>query len=231
MATPWDIDPTDPEGDRDGDGAGAEGGAMGGDSAGDTTLPPPPQPPEDIDRTNPFKPTGASTPYPPEDTGETIELSDMDIYEIWLNPDDFPLLTDFTSPDEKKTVIERAHRFLNDKFPNVDFDKLGPIGFNKKLGNEDTIVRLGPKGGEESVSKNDGSGFLKSFTDRFKTILGPSAEDLLAKENQEIRELNQRKNEAEKQLKEAERIASLKQTATDEVKNLRGRIEQAQARI
>ena len=39
MATPWEIDPTDPDGDRDG--AGAEGGAMGGDSAGDTTLPPP----------------------------------------------------------------------------------------------------------------------------------------------------------------------------------------------
>ena len=35
----------------------------------------------------------------------------------------------------------------------------------------------------------------------------------------------------QKKLKEAERIASLKQTAADEVKNLRGRIEQAQARI
>ena len=67
MSTPWEIDPT--ESDRDG--AGAEGGAMGGDSAGDSNLPPPLQPPEDIDRTNPFKPTsGTSTPYPSDSFDE-----------------------------------------------------------------------------------------------------------------------------------------------------------------
>ena len=197
---------------------------MGGDSAGDTTLLPPLQPPEDVDRTNLFNPTGGtSTPYPPEDTGETIQLGDMNLDEMELYPDDFPLLTEFMDADEKKTVLDRASQFIEDKFPNVDFQKLGPIGFSKKPGNEDTIVRFGPKGGEESVFKKDGSGFLKSFIDRFRTPLGPRvAEDLLAEENQEIRELNQRKNEAEKQLKEAKRIASLKQTAADEVKNLRG---------
>ena len=57
MASPWKIDPTDPA-DRDG---ANEGGAVGGggDSAGDSTLPPPLQPPEDIDRTNPFQPRGS----------------------------------------------------------------------------------------------------------------------------------------------------------------------------
>ena len=79
--------------------------------------------------------------------------------------------------------------------------------------------------------KRDGSGLLKSFKDRFKTALGPSAEELLEKGNQEVRELKQRKNEAEKQLKEAEKIASLKKTAVDEVKKLNGKIEQTQARI
>ena len=189
MTEPWEIDPTEP----DRDGAGAEGGAMGGDSAGDTTLPPPLQPPEEIDRTNPFNPTGASTPYPSEDTGETIELGDMNLDEWEMDPADIPLLTEFINADEKKTVLDRARRFIKDKFPNVDFQKLGPIGFSKKLGNEDTIVRFGPKGGEESVFKKDGSGFLKSFIDRFRTPLGPRAEELLAEENQEVRELNQKK--------------------------------------
>ena len=227
MSTPGEIDP--PTTDRDG--AGAEGGAMGGDSAGDSTLQPPLQPPEDTDRTNPFQPTGASTPYPPEDTDEAIELSNMDLNEIDLSSDDIPLLTEFMNAGEKKTVLDKALRFIKDKFPNVDFRKLGPTGFSKKLGNEDTIVRFGPKGGEEAVFKKDGSGFLKSFIDRFRTPLGPSAEDLIAQDNQELRALKQRQAEAEKQLKEAERIALIKQKATDEVQKLRGRIEQTQARI
>ena len=196
MATPGEFDPTYPEGDRDG--AGAEGGAMGGDSAGDSTLPPPLQPPEEIDRTNPFNPTGASTPYRPEDTGEAMEMSRMPLDEWELDPDDIPRLEEFMNADEKKTVLDRARRFIKDKFPNVDFKKLGPIGYSKKPGNEDKIVRFGPKGSEESVFKKDGSGFLKSFIDRFRTPLGESAEELLAEENQEIREPNQRKNEAKK---------------------------------
>ena len=190
MALPWDIDPTESGGDRDG--AGAEGGSMGGDSAGDTTLPPPLQPPEDIDRTNPFNPTGVSTPYPPEDTGEAMEMANMPLDEEDFDPDDIPLLTDFQSAEDKKKALDKTFRLIKDKFPKVDFKKLGPIGFSKKQGNENTIVRFGPKGGEESVFKQDGSGFLKSFIDRFKTSLGPKAEDLIAEGNKEIREERQR---------------------------------------
>ena len=69
------FDPTTTEGE----GAGAEG-AVGGDSAGDTNLPPPLQPPQCPDITNPFEPTGAtSTPNkPPGDDSEAIELSNLD---------------------------------------------------------------------------------------------------------------------------------------------------------
>ena len=69
------FDPTTTEGE----GAGAAGGAVGGDSRGDITLPPPPQPPPDIDGTNPFEPTGGtSTPYPPPgDDNEEIELTNL----------------------------------------------------------------------------------------------------------------------------------------------------------
>ena len=156
MATPGEFDPTYPEGDRDG--AGAEGGAMGGDSAGDSTLPPPLQSPEEIDRTNPFNPPGSSTPYPPpDDGGEAMEISQMNLNEWELDPNDIPRLEDFMNVDEKKTVLDKALRFIKDKFPKVDFKKLGPIGYSKILGNEDTIVRFGPKGGEESVFRKDGS--------------------------------------------------------------------------
>ena len=112
MTEPWGIDPTDP----DRDGAGAEGGAVGEDSAGDTSLPPPLQPPQDVDRTNPFEPTGGtSTPYPPEDNGEDIELSNMNLDEMEFDPDDIPLLTDFTDAEAKQTALNKTLRFIKDK--------------------------------------------------------------------------------------------------------------------
>ena len=103
MTEPWEIDPTDPTRD----GAGAEDGAVGGDSAGDTTLPPPLQSPQDIDRTNPFNPTGGtSTPYPPpDDGGETIELSNMNVDEMELTTDEERLLEGFTNADEAKKNV------------------------------------------------------------------------------------------------------------------------------
>ena len=130
MTEPWEIDPTK----TDTDGAGAEGGAVGGDSAGDTNLPPPLQPPPDDDRTNPFEPTGGtSTPYPPpDDGGEGIELSNMNLDEIKFDPDDIPPLTDFTNAEDKATVLDKTLRFIKDKFPKVDFKKIGPIGWGKK---------------------------------------------------------------------------------------------------
>ena len=217
MASPWEIDPTDPGRD----GAGAEGGAVGGDSAGDSTLPPP----QDIDRTNPFQPQGSSTPYSSHDSGEAIELANMNLDEV-------PLLFD---SDDQQRAIDDTNRLIQDKFPQADFSRIDPIGFGKKPENLGEIVTFGKgkgdKYGETRVFKKDGSGFLKAFTDKFSKALGPSAKDLIAQDNQELRGLKQRKAEAEKQLKEAERVALIKQKATDEVQKLRERIEQAQARI
>ena len=157
------FDPT--TADTDGAGAGAEG-AVGGDSAGHTTLPPPLQP----DITNPFEPTGAtSTPYkPPGDDGEAIEMSNMDLDEYEFDPDDIPLLEEFISADDKQSAVDRTLQFIKAKFKTVDFKKLGPIGWGKKPENRGEIVHFGPKGGEDRVLKKDGSGLLKSFTDKFK---------------------------------------------------------------
>ena len=145
MSTPGEIDPTYP---ADHDGAGAEGG----DAASDSNLPPPLQPPEDIDRTNPFQPTGASTPYPDDDGGETIELSSLPDEEadaFLLGPDHIPTVTevDFVDADEKERRLETVKRFIKDKFPNVDFAKLGPIGLGKRLENQFKFVKFGGRGG------------------------------------------------------------------------------------
>ena len=85
-------------------------------------------------------------------------------------------------------------------------------------------MRFGPKGGEEPVFKQDGSGFLKSFTDRFKNSLGPITEELIAKNNQERRE-------AEKQLKEHESLDSQIQKENDELQYIRNRREQNDEKI
>ena len=107
MSTPGDIDPTEPGRD----GTGAEGG-VGGDSAGDSTLPPPLQPPEDIDRTNPFQPQGSSTLYPSHDGGEAIELATMDLNEFDVPPDEVPLLADFLDPDEQQKEIDATNQLI-----------------------------------------------------------------------------------------------------------------------
>ena len=231
MSTPWEIDPTT----TDLDGAGAEGGAMGGDSAGDSTLPPPLQPPEDIDRTNPFQPTGASTPYPPVDTGETIELSTMDLDELDVPPDEVPLLTGLLHSDDQQKAIDDTNQLIKDKFPNVDFSQIDLMGWGKTKENQGEIVTFGRgkggKFGETRVLKKRGGGLLQAFKTKFHKAFGPSAEELIAKDNQEIRELKQRQVEAERQLKEAERIALIKQKATDEVQKLSGRLEQVKARL
>ena len=230
MSTPWEIDPTT----TDRDGAGAAGGAMSGDSAGDSTLPPPLKPPEDIDRTNPFQPTGASTPNPPEDTGETTELSNMDLDEIGVPPDEVPLLTDFLDSNNQQEEIDKTNQLIKDKFPNVDFSQIDSMGFGKKQENQGEIVTFGQgkggKYGETRVLKKRSRGLLKAFTDKFKDALGPSAEELIAKDNKEIRELKQRQEEADRQLKEAVTRTTLKQETAENVQNLRRRLEETQSR-
>ena len=232
MSTPWEIDPTEP--DRDGTGA-AEGGAVGGDSAGDSNLPPPLQPPEDIDRTDPFQPQGASTPYPDDDDGEAIELSsltDKEADAFLLGPDHIPTVTevDFVDADVKERQLERVKRFIKDKFPKVDFAKLGLIGLGKRLENQFKFVKFGGRGGESRIIKADNSGLLKSFVDSNREALGKSAEELSAEKNQDERALRQRLAEEERQLKEREKQATLEQKTAENVRNLTRRLEQTRAK-
>ena len=87
------------------------------------------------------------------------------------------------------------------------------------------------KRGESNIFKKDNSDLLKSFTDRFKNVLGPKAENIIAEDNKSTREERQRLREAEKQLREKGRISADRQRANDEVQKLRNKIEQIPAKI
>ena len=145
------------------------------------------------------------------------------------------MLTDFLHSDDQQEEIDKTNRLIQDKFPNVDFSKIDPMGFGKTKENQGEIVTFGKgkggKFGETRVLKKRGGGLLQAFKTKFHKALGPSAEELIAQDNQEIRELKQRQEEAERQLKEAERIALSKQKATDEVQKLSGRLEQVKAQL
>ena len=137
----------------------------------------------------------------------------------------------FIHQDDKPAYLERARDFIKRRFPKVDFKKIGLISFSKKPGNDTTIVSFGTKGGETEIFKKDGKILLKKFTDKFKTSLGPEAESLIAQDNVEIRENQQRLREAKKELRDAEKLASEREKATQEVQDLRIRIERTQAKI
>ena len=186
---------------------------------------------QEANRTQPFQPGTASTPY---HGGEQHEMQTMQHEQSGLPEtsfDEIPLLTGFIHQDDKPAYLERARDFIKKRFPRVDFGKLGPIGFSKKPNNDTTIVSFGTKGGETEIFRKDGKGLLKKFTDKFKTSLGPEAESLIAQDNEEIRENRQRLREAEKQLRDAEKLASEREKAAQEVQDLRIRIERNQAQI
>ena len=187
---------------------------------------------QEVNTTRPFQPGTASTPY---HGGEQHEMQTMQHEQSGLPETSFdesiPLLGSFTHQEDKPAILERAKAFIKSKFPRVDFGKLGPIGFGKKPGNENTIVSYGTRGGETEIFRKDGKGLLQKFKDKFKTSLGPEAESLIAQDNEEIRENRQRLREAEKQLRDAEKLASEREKAAQEVQNLRNKKEKTQASI
>ena len=184
--------------------------------------------------TQPFTPGGASTPA----GGESIPLTERTGLpqergpRTEETPDSIPTvsLVDFVDEEEKERMIARTKRFIKDKFPNVDFHKLGPIGLGKRMGKQFSFVKFGPKGGEERIIKADNSDLLKSFVDNNKKALGESAEELAAKKTQEERALRLKLFEEEKKLKDKEQQTVIQQKTAENVRNLERRIEQTQAR-
>jgi len=185
---------------------------------------------EEVNVTGPFVPGSSSTPY---HRGQEVEMQTQQHEHSGL-PDtsyaETPLLGDFFNPEEKQSRVDRAIDFIKSKFPKVDFKKLGPIGFSKK-GSQADIVSFGPNGGENQIFKKDGSGLLKSFTDKFSKSLGSSAEQVIIEDRDTIQEQRQRLEEAEKQQREAETIAAEREKELREMENLKQQTERTQARI
>ena len=98
----------------------------------------------DNDETHPLIPGSASTPGT---CGEEILMQTMHHEEGGLpdtSYDEILSLGSFVHQDDKPRIHKK-------NFPNVNFGKLGPIGFSKKSGNETTIVSLGSQGGETEI--------------------------------------------------------------------------------
>ena len=148
--------------------------------------------PEEPDRTQPFEPGAASTPA----GGESIPMTERtslpqergprtEETSFTTPPDSIPTVSevDFIDLEEKERILVKTKRFIKDKFPKVDFAKLGPIGFGKRAENRFSFVKFGPKGGEVRILNKDNSDLLKSFVDSNKKALGESAEELAVKKN------------------------------------------------
>ena len=199
----------------------------------------------DPDKTQPFEPGATSTPadvesipmtdrtkLPQERGPRTAETSFTTNDEPTAPPDSIPTVNvvDFVDEEENERRIAQVKRFIQDKFPKVDFHKLGPIGSGKRAENRFSFVKFGPKGGEERIIKADNSNLLKSFVDSNKKALGESAEELAAKKSQEEKDLRLRLLEEELQLKDKEHQTALEQKAAENVRNLTKRIEQTKAK-
>ena len=184
--------------------------------------------------TQPFEPGGASTPA----GGESIPMTERTRFpqergpRTEETPDSIPTISevDFVDDEEREGRIERVKRFIKDKFPNVDFYKLGPIGLGKKPENRFSFVKFGSRTGESRIMKADNSDLLKSFVDSNKKALGKSAEELTAEKTQEEKDLRLKLLEEEKQLKDKEQRTVLEQKTAENLRNLERRIEQTQAR-
>jgi len=163
-----------------------------------------------------------------------MEMQNMQYEQSGLPDTSFeeePLLIgDFLTPEAKQTKVDWSLDFIKRRFPRVDLKRLGPIGISKK-GTRTEVVSFGPKGGETPIFKKDYSGFLKSFTDRFKKSLGPSAEQIIAEDRDTIQEQRQRLEEAEKQKLEAEKISAERDKELREMEHLKRQTDRTQAQI
>ena len=161
----------------------------------------------DINRTRPFQPGAASTPY---HGGEQHEMQTMQHEQSGLPSYDeiTPLLTaeierrlsalredprtgiinttqmmdtsiNPLSEEDRAKEIERVKKLIKANYPNAKVDSL-VIAFSKK--NPMDIVIFGPKGGETKVVLNDGSGLQKSFLNLtfVKRALGPPSGQIIS---------------------------------------------------
>ena len=126
------------------------------------------------------------------------------------------------SIEEKKEQIELAKRFIKNRYPNVNFSKLGPIVYSKK--NPLVLVVLGPKGGESPLFLKDGSDLVQSALNKtfIKNALGPRGDEVFSKMSEDIRK-KQKKLEEKRQSQT--RFFEIKEAKEKEELDLKRRLE------
>ena len=177
---------------------------------------------KEVNRTRPFQPDAASTPY---HRGEAIEMQNMQHEQSGL--------PDTSYSDE--SMLERAKEKIRNRFPTVNFQKMPPIGFSK-AGNRSEIVAFNQDGKEDRIffkkARPDGErSLLKYFTDKFSKALGKPAAVLIGEYRDTIREKRKSLVEAEKEFEQAQALTAKIEQEHKKIEELRQKTESTQARI
>ena len=223
------YDPTDPTSERDplipdtGD----------DDDDDDIDLPRNPSP-EEPDKTQPFEPGGASTPYPEsemprfpkEKSGGEMPRFPKEKSGVDKNIPEAPEYTEFV---DKPTLLERFREQLKARFPKVDLSKI-PLGIGTRKGLVGKVVALGKRAGEVSVFKEDGN-ITKAFETQFGSFLGSSAENIIAEDNTALRDTQRRLDEAQQAEVRLNAQAEKQEQEAQERQRLETQLEQINQRI
>ena len=183
---------------------------------------------EEVNTTQPFQPGSSSTPY---HGGEEHEMTNMDPEQSGLGEDVslIPKYDDFVFTEDKETLVNKFKAFIKDKFPKVDFSRI-VVSLGRKQENQGKAVALGPKGGETVIFKQDNT-FTKAFSDRYRTSLGPSAENIIAEDQTSLRETRQEVTEAQQLEGRLNKQATKQQKEARERQAKEAQLEQINQRI
>ena len=179
--------------------------------------------PEEPDRTQPFEPGGASTPYP---EGEEYEMTRLP-QEQGGGGETIPKAPEYMDFVDKETLLERFREQIKARFPKVDLSKI-PLGLGTKKGIVGKVVALGKRSGEVSIFREDGN-ITKAFESQFGSFLGSSAENIIAEDNTALQDTQRRLDEAQQAEARLNAQAQKQEQETQERQRLetqRGQINQ-----
>ena len=180
---------------------------------------------EEVNRTQPFEPGAASTPYY---RGEQYEMETM-MHEQSGLPDtsyeEIPLLgaqaETQNSWDALTSRFPRASAInLETSYRNTGRLQVKMSGFGRK---PYPLFTRAINTGQERLNAK--------LPKEIKNSLGQCAEEIIGEDRDSIREQRQRLAEAEKQQKQAETLAADRENQAQEIQNLSRQIERTQARI
>ena len=177
------------------------------------------------DRTQPFEPGGASTPYP---EGEEYEMTRLP-QEQSGGGETIPEAPKYTDFVDKPTLLERFREQIKARFPEVDLSKI-PLGLGTRKGLVGKVVALGKRAGEVSVFREDGK-ITKAFESQFGAFLGSPAENIIAEDNTALQDTQRRLDEAQQAEASWNAQAQKKEQETQERQRMETQLEQINQRI